>query len=188
MTRNHYFGFSEAGVLGAGDSTQLAVAVMAALQAVEDTDFNERAEAQAAELLAGPADVDVPVICMGDFNSDAYGTGTDSYEILLAGGLTDAWLEVNPGLPGLTWGHDADLRNATPALTERLDLILFSGGLKVEAADVVGEEVADRTDSGLWLSDHAGVVADFTVKTKRQLRARPWGQHRPSGAAPSYAS
>ena len=31
------------------------------------------------------------------------------------------------------------------------------------SVDVVGEEPADRTASGLWPSDHAGVIATLTL-------------------------
>jgi hypothetical protein len=34
-----------------------------------------------------------------------------------------------------------------------------SGDFQAQAADRVGEEPADKTPSGLWPSDHAGVVA-----------------------------
>jgi hypothetical protein len=37
--------------------------------------------------------------------------------------------------------------------------VLFRGALDALDADVVGEELSDRTPSGLWSSDHAGVVA-----------------------------
>jgi hypothetical protein len=65
---------------------------------------------------------------------------------------------------GNTWGHDEDLLNTTVDLTQRLDLVLFrdggsEDGLCALDADVVGEELDDRTPSGLWPSDHAGVVA-----------------------------
>lgn len=121
-------------------------------------------EAQAVELLEGPLDVNVPVICLGDFNSDAFGPGTDSYEILLDAGFEDAWLDAHPSEPGLTWGHADDLLNPLPNLTERLDLVLYRGTFTVADMVVVGDELEDRTDSGLWPSDHAGVVATFTIK------------------------
>jgi len=120
-------------------------------------------EAQAVELLAGPAAVHRPVVCVGDFNSDAFGAGTDSYEILLAGGFEDAWT----GVDGATWGHAADLRNALPVLTERLDLVLYRGRYEVIRADTVGDELEDRTDEGLWPSDHAGVVVELSVRCPR---------------------
>lgn len=135
---------------------------------LEDVPFVAIQEAQARELLAGPADVRLPVVLLGDFNSDAIGPGTDSYEILLAGGFVDAWSERNPLDPGATWGHAPDLRNPMPNLTQRLDLVLFRDRVLTRfrpvAAFVVGEELGDRTATGMWPSDHAGVVAKLRIR------------------------
>jgi hypothetical protein len=38
-------------------------------------------------------------------------------------------------------------------------LILFRGAIDVDDVELVGDKQADRTPSGLWPSDHAGVVA-----------------------------
>jgi endonuclease/exonuclease/phosphatase family metal-dependent hydrolase len=113
---------------------------------------------QAAELLAGPAATDLPVVAVGDFNSGPGGDPT-AYGILLNGGFSDAW---NAG-PGLTCCHPNDLHNPSPTLTKRFDLVLTRGGFETVSADVVGEELADRTPSGLWPSDHAGVVATLRL-------------------------
>lgn len=42
-------------------------------------------------------------------------------------------------------------------LNRRIDFILFENGWEPEKADLVGEEQDDRTSTGLWPSDHAGV-------------------------------
>jgi endonuclease/exonuclease/phosphatase family metal-dependent hydrolase len=114
--------------------------------------------AQAAELLAGPAATDLPVVAVGDFNSGPGGDLT-AYGELLGGGFSDAW----PGADGLTCCHATDLHNPNPTLTKRVDLVLTSGGFQTVSADVVGEEPSDRTPSGLWPSDHAGVVATLRL-------------------------
>jgi hypothetical protein len=41
----------------------------------------------------------------------------------------------------------------------RIDLILFRGFAGVDNMKVFGDLPSDRTPSGLWPSDHAGVVA-----------------------------
>src|SRR5215210_5048682 len=115
--------------------------------------------AQGNELLNGPANTSLPVILVGDFNSRADGTGTPTYDNLIGAGFKDAWSATHPRELGNTWGHDADLLNTTVNLTQRLDLVLFRGGPCTLDADVVGDELSDRTFSGLWPSDHAGVVA-----------------------------
>ena len=116
--------------------------------------------AQAAELLAGPADTTLPVVAVGDFNS---GPGTDfgAYNTMLGGGLSDAWPGANGA--GLTCCHATDLHNPSPTLTKRVDLVFTRGGFETVAADVIGEEPGDRTASGLWPSDHAGVVATLRL-------------------------
>ena len=112
--------------------------------------------AQAGELLAGPVDTDLPVVAVGDFNSGPGGDPT-AYGILTGGGLSDAWPSAN-GI-GLTCCHSTDLHNPNPTLTKRVDLVLTRGGFDTVSAEVVGEEPGDRTPSGLWPSDHAGLVA-----------------------------
>ncbi len=115
--------------------------------------------AQGNELLNGPANTSLPVILVGDFNSRADGTGTPTYDNLIGARFKDAWSATHPRQLGNTWGHDADLLNTTVNLTQRLDLVLFRDNLCALDADVVGDELSDRTFSGLWPSDHAGVVA-----------------------------
>ena len=116
---------------------------------------------QAAELVAGPAATNLPVVMVGDFNS---GPGSDlgAYGILQSGGFTDAWPAVLG--PGLTCCHAVDLHDPNPTLTKRIDLVLTRGKFKTISAEVVGDELADRTPSGLWPSDHAGLVATLRFK------------------------
>jgi endonuclease/exonuclease/phosphatase family metal-dependent hydrolase len=117
--------------------------------------------AQANELLGpgSPTDTPLDVVLIGDFNSRADGTGTATYGELLAAGFEDAWTTTHGDEPGYTWGHDADLLNTDTTFTERIDLVLLGGDLRASHADIIGEELADRTPAGLWPSDHAGVVA-----------------------------
>ena len=119
--------------------------------------------AQANELLAGPASTSLPVILVGDFNSRADGTGTATYSRLLGAGFGDVWSTTHPNELGNTFGHDADLRNTTVNFTRRLDLVLYRGDLRALGADVVGDELGDRTPSGLWPSDHGGVAATLGI-------------------------
>jgi len=113
--------------------------------------------AQAEELLAGPLATDLPVVVVGDFNSGSGGDPT-AYGELLGGGLSDA----SPGGP-VTCCHATDLHDPNPTLTKRIDLVLTRGGFETISSDVVGEEPADRTPSGLWPSDHAGVVTSLQL-------------------------
>ncbi len=121
--------------------------------------------AQANELLQGPGNTDLPLVFIGDFNSNADGNGTLTYDNLIASGFVDAWSQVHPGDPGFTCCQDADLLNPASKLSERIDLVLFRGNFSVIQADIVGDNPANRTISGLWPSDHAGVVATLRFRT-----------------------
>ena len=112
--------------------------------------------AQSNELLSGPADTSLPVVLVGDLNSSP---GEMAYENLTAAGLVDTWLEANPTDPGYTGFNDADLLNPIPTLTTRVDHVLTSPGVEVFRSMIVGIDQDNRTPSGLWPSDHAGVVA-----------------------------
>jgi hypothetical protein len=133
----------------------------------QEGSFNQVQVAQGEEILSGPANTNLPVILVGDFNSQAdtdpppvLPPGTLTYRNLIAAGFADAWRVTHPGELGNTFGHQPNLLCTTDDLTERLDLVLFRGTLSADAADVVGDEVDDDcTPSGLWPSDHAGVVA-----------------------------
>ena len=128
---------------------------------------------QAMELLAGPLATSLPVVLVGDLNSAAddpqfnEGTpldNTNPYDILTApapfgGGLADTWPPLHPNDPGNTCCQDADLRNRQSKLVQRIDHILISDG-DAYRSNLVGENLSDRTPSGLWPSDHAGVTGD----------------------------
>lgn len=136
--------------------------------------------AQANELLAGPADTRLPLIFLGDFNSPAEGTGSPTYANLLAAGFADAWSQAEPGAAGPTCCHAPNLLNERPTLDRRIDLVLLRGdqrrrgALVARSADVVGDELADKLDpSGLWPSDHAGVVAKLRHRGSR-ASSRRW--------------
>jgi endonuclease/exonuclease/phosphatase family metal-dependent hydrolase len=122
---------------------------------------------QANELLAGPGATTIPVVLIGDFNSNADGSGTATYNNLVNGaGLKDAWNILGMG-SGYTCCQDADLLNPTSALSRRIDLTLFKGSFKVQSIEVVGNSIADRTQSGLWPSDHAGVVTKLKLNSPK---------------------
>ena len=118
--------------------------------------------AQANELLQLLKEEDGPVILVGDFNSAADGSTTSTYSNLTSH-FTDAFLSTQPGVDGYTCCQAADLRNATSTLDRRIDLILHSGPVDATATQRVGDEPEDRTPSGLWPSDHAGVTGHLRV-------------------------
>jgi endonuclease/exonuclease/phosphatase family metal-dependent hydrolase len=120
--------------------------------------------AQERELAAAHADAGLPIIMVGDFNSNGnqqpgIPDNTPTYPELIAAGFLDTWAAVNPGNLGNTCCHAPDLRNPTASLNRRLDLILTRGAITPISAKVVGAEPAARTPSKVWPTDHAGVLA-----------------------------
>lgn len=111
--------------------------------------------AQAAELVELLAPEAGRVTVVGDLNSVP---GTEGHAALTGAGFTDTWTTVHGDDPGLTCCFLEDLHQ-TASLSVRIDDVLVRGSLTPTSATIVGEEEADRTLSGLWPSDHAGVVA-----------------------------
>jgi exonuclease III len=105
------------------------------------------------------------VILVGDFNSAAEPLDTtETYDLIANAGFVDAWeLRNDPAAPGFTCCQANDLRNVTSQLDSRIDLIWLLGQLPAVTPDVhvIGADQADKTSTGLWPSDHAGVVATF---------------------------
>jgi endonuclease/exonuclease/phosphatase family metal-dependent hydrolase len=136
-----------------------------------DSNSGATQQAQANEFLAGPGDTPLPLVWVGDFNSDADGTpitgvppATATYGSIIAAGFEDTWATKHPSDPGLTCCQDSDLLNSTSGLTERIDLVLTRGAISAEEASMVGDDPADRLPSGLWPSDHAGVVVSLELE------------------------
>jgi endonuclease/exonuclease/phosphatase family protein len=121
---------------------------------------------QADELLNGPGNTHLPVVFIGDFNSNADGTGTQTYTKLKNAGFIDAWTIKGKGI-GFTCCQADDLLNQDSSLTKRTDLVMFRGDFKVKNIGLVGNSQNDRTISGLWPSDHAGVVATLKLNSHK---------------------
>jgi hypothetical protein len=59
---------------------------------------------------------------------------------------------------------DDDLLNKGSHLSDRRDFVLFhNGSFQDTEAEVMGASPADRSPSGFWPSDHAGVVAKLRL-------------------------
>ena len=125
---------------------------------------------QAQELAAASGAVGSapgPVILVGDLNS-----GPDlpvpanrlAFAALRSSGLTDTWAVANPGDPGYTAGFEELLDDPTAegALEHRVDHVMASAGVGVVRSRIYGTDADNRTSSGLWPSDHAGVAATLT--------------------------
>lgn len=117
-------------------------------------------DAQAAELINVPANTNLPLIITGDFNATP---GSTTYNLFVHAGFHDVWQEVGKG-PGFTAHQNPDLLNAVSGLNERIDYIWFKNGWNPIEAELVGEAQSDRTKTGLWPSDHAGVSAKLGLE------------------------
>jgi endonuclease/exonuclease/phosphatase family metal-dependent hydrolase len=125
---------------------------------------------QAQELIAAATNTKLPVVLAGDFNTtanDPQNPTFPTYQFLLDSGFTDAWRVKHPTDSGPTCCQAPDLRNPVSSLTFRIDLVLFRGDFRVKDIHRVGEEQRDRTPSGLWPSDHSGVVATLQLPRPR---------------------
>lgn len=108
----------------------------------------------------------VPTILLGDINSSpedmpipssTYGDISPPYMQLVHADYIDTWT-LRPGKPkGYTCCYNEDL-SEWGHLSERIDMIFTDVMPDRVKANVVGNNKSDRTDSGLWPSDHAGVV------------------------------
>jgi endonuclease/exonuclease/phosphatase family metal-dependent hydrolase len=106
---------------------------------------------QLDELLAELEDAAMPVVLVGDLNETPE-------RLTMPAGYVDAWIEAGSDGAGLTAGGPPDLREPGTGLSSRIDYV-WAKGVGVERCAVVGAEASDRTPSGSWPSDHAGVVA-----------------------------
>ncbi len=108
----------------------------------------------------------MPVIFAGDLNSTADSSLDPSfptYQAVINAGFTDAWQAKRAPDPGFTCCQAPNLLNATSLLNHRIDLILFRGAFGIADVNLIGNQPSDRTPSGLWPSDHAGVTATLTL-------------------------
>jgi len=133
--------------------------------------------AQAAELAFVLAPETKPIILVGDFNSSPEDLPADlpPYWILTGAGYVDSWSRrVGRPWPGFTCCQDEFLTNEASWLDERIDLIFVRNDTDFPAfpalgpvkARVVGNRQKDKTPSGLWPSDHAGVAAKLIIPVR----------------------
>lgn len=135
---------------------------------LEPADYTDDVQAgQLAELLQLLSNESLPIVLVGDLNSEADGSGTSTYQALLTAGFLDVHgLDPMPDGDALTCCHDLGLRNGSVQFTKRIDHILLASTPVVPEVNawIVGADLTDRTPSGLWPSDHAGVVARLTFQ------------------------
>jgi endonuclease/exonuclease/phosphatase family protein len=120
-------------------------------------------EAQAKELTKGPLKSKRQVILVGDLNSgiarhnEPEQPGDDlAFKALAGFGMKD-----NGAVQSCCYSSLFD-----PAATfdHTVDHVLSKPGLKTTRAFVTGNKASERTPSGLWPSDHGGVVSTLRLK------------------------
>jgi hypothetical protein len=127
-------------------------------------------EAQGFELMAALENEELPIVLVGDMNSAANRTTTPTYgNFIDIGGYVDTW---NRLIPGYTCCQQSDLLNWRSVLDKRVDLILVSGDFELWRRNrravrswLVGNRFWDKTPSGLWPSDHAGVITSLRLSS-----------------------
>ena len=135
---------------------------------------------QTQELVGMLANETLPLVLLGDFNSsptDPIDPDTGiipPYQQLSWAGYVDAWLQgEDAAQSGFTCCQSEDLSNTVSLMNERIDYIFYRSdvtalGDKTEIEiETLGDEEEDKTPSGLWPSDHAGVTAEMKFAVKK---------------------
>ncbi len=127
--------------------------------------------AEANEIVNGPAKTSLPVVFTCDCNSTP---SSLTYGTLTAAGLRDRWRALNPRRAGLTCCHrssptDPEVNVADPhptqGIVKRYDYVWSTRQFRVLAERTLGLNPADRTKTKprLWPSDHLGLVAKLML-------------------------
>lgn len=132
---------------------------------------------QALELLSGPLSTDMPVILAGDLNSGPFTFDPavtpfspvgPAYNLLIQAGLTDSWTVTHPNVSAFTWPLFLEDSPRPSSPSQRIDVILTAGkGIESTSEVITGlspiQPASEAPPVGLWTSDHAGVIATFTL-------------------------
>jgi endonuclease/exonuclease/phosphatase family metal-dependent hydrolase len=121
---------------------------------------------QAQELVDLLAASPYPVVLSGDLNA-LPDDPCDAMAIFRANGFLDAWAVAMPGTPAHTSGQTDDLNNVPSQLDHQVDYVLYDSPRVLDSVmgsgEILGEELDDRTPSGLWPSDHAGLAVTMHI-------------------------
>lgn len=119
--------------------------------------------AQMQELVDILSEETLPIVLLGDFNTPA--PNGAAYQVLLSAGYIDVWQMDSQGT-GNTCCQAPDILNAVSGHSVRIDQI-FVRNLELPTqilTHTIGDASSERLPSGLWPSDHAGVVAHLAFE------------------------
>jgi endonuclease/exonuclease/phosphatase family metal-dependent hydrolase len=125
--------------------------------------FNALARFAQADFLAqsGPASTtSQPVVLVGDLNSDRRDGEPNAINLLINSfGYVDTWEQVNGDADGFTSGFNEFVDDPDASgLSRRIDHVMTRPQVEVWKSRVTGTDSDNRTPTGLWPSDHAGVI------------------------------
>lgn len=123
--------------------------------------------AQAQELVAMLATETRPLIVMGDINAAPESPPVQAYARFAEAGYVDSWNErvIDDNDPGLTCCFGETLDDPEPQFSSRIDVILARTDRSTALGDVEAVVLGTtaQTASGLWPSDHGGLVVTMRV-------------------------
>ena len=122
-------------------------------------------EAQAKELTEGPLDTRRQVILVGDLNSGIarHNEPEQPGDDLAFRALDDFGMKDNGAVQSCCYD---DLFDPAAIFDHTVDHVLTRPGLKTRRAYVTGDDAGQRTPSGLWPSDHGGVVSRLQLRRR----------------------
>jgi endonuclease/exonuclease/phosphatase family metal-dependent hydrolase len=136
---------------------------------LEAFDDGKVRRAQAKELVqnGGPADVDGQLVILGDFNTGdrqrhniAAARDRRAFEVLDRAGLIERQTR------DFSCCYQSSLTDPNDAFDHTVDHVFVNtAAIKLGRSFVTGDDVAKRTSSGLWPSDHGGVVSVLKIPT-----------------------
>jgi endonuclease/exonuclease/phosphatase family metal-dependent hydrolase len=123
-------------------------------------------EAQARELFApgGPLRTPKQVVLVGDLNSgtaarhNVQGNDRLAYRALLRFGMTD-----NGAVQSCCY---SDMFDPNQRFDHTVDHVMTKPALRTLRAYITGDDRSQRTPSGLWPSDHGGVVSKLQLRNR----------------------
>jgi endonuclease/exonuclease/phosphatase family metal-dependent hydrolase len=130
--------------------------------------------AQTQELIQDLAGTRLPLVVVGDFNSSPTSPEPETpYHQMRAAGFVDLWTRTAPGRgEGFTCCQIEDLTNPVSVHRERIDFVFVGGpergGVRVAETPAIrlfGDDQDEKTRTGLWPSDHAGLFATMVLGT-----------------------